>query len=313
MAGSRMSYLDNKPDSEWASEGGKTMKLTGRYMWLMTISLFMGLGAASVSANQILEYPNGRLELLELTKEDYHPVMTDRMKKVNGAVVSDGAQWLTGELERKLYLVSPGHSSESAYQFFLDQFQRQNISERFHCKSFSCGPSNYWANEVFNIARLYGQDRQQHYFIGEKDGRYYSVYTVKRGNGRIYALMDVFKPSATSQLIATKPRSGNSMDLYLKPDLADSSDLDKLKQKLLKNKGLSAVLQVQIKLPKTIQSVESQQAYGLKQGRAVLKSLLEVGINEDRLRLSTSFAGEDEFPEGLPSGVVWVRAFFLAP
>ena len=93
---------------------------------------------------------------------------------------------------RTLYQLPQGQSSESGYDFFIDKFAGLGVKELFSCRSFSCGESNFWANDIFNIALLYGQNRQQLYFMGEKQGVYYSVYSVQRGNGRIYTLVDVF-------------------------------------------------------------------------------------------------------------------------
>ena len=66
----------------------------------------------------------------------------------------------------------------------------------FECDRFSCGESNFWANHIFKIARLYGLDKAQSYFVGSQieAGKtvYYLVYTVRRGNKREYALVDVF-------------------------------------------------------------------------------------------------------------------------
>ncbi|MEX1033562.1 MAG: DUF4892 domain-containing protein, partial [Cellvibrionaceae bacterium] len=59
----------------------------------------------------------------------------------------------------------------------------------------NCGSSNSWANDIFEVKQLYGLDQDQYYGIFEvidnRDRIHYAVvYTVLRGNRRVYAHLE---------------------------------------------------------------------------------------------------------------------------
>lgn len=64
----------------------------------------------------------------------------------------------------------------------------------FSCSGRDCGRSNLWANEIFKRAILYGPDRNQFYFAGERDGALIALYVIERGNKRVYAHLEVLRP-----------------------------------------------------------------------------------------------------------------------
>lgn len=66
----------------------------------------------------------------------------------------------------------------------------------FSCKGRDCGRSNYWANNIFKQAILYGPDTNQFYFAGEHADALIALYVIERGNKRIYAHLEVLKPES---------------------------------------------------------------------------------------------------------------------
>jgi hypothetical protein len=64
----------------------------------------------------------------------------------------------------------------------------------FSCRGRDCGRSNYWANNIFKQAILYGPDTNQFYFAGEHADALIALYIIERGNKRIYAHLEVLKP-----------------------------------------------------------------------------------------------------------------------
>ena len=70
----------------------------------------------------------------------------------------------------------------------------------FSCRGRDCGRSNYWANNIFGRAILYGPDRNQFYFAGEYDDALIALYVIERGNKRIYAHLEVLRPERSVAL-----------------------------------------------------------------------------------------------------------------
>ena len=265
----------------------KKMKIAGLWSLLCLMQ--------PVYARALLNYPNAQIKLaVDENRTDY-PIITSRMKRVNGVVVSDGSYRLDGHLLRKLYLLSHGHSAGSGFEFYVNQLQKIGVSTLFECQNFACGASNFWANEVFGISQLYGQDKTQSFYIGKVHGRYYSVYSVRRGNGRVYTLVDVFTPAAMNPL-------GGSIDLS---SVGNSSELDSWVARLKKEPGLTALLVIQSSAPATLQKLDAlqQQMAGIQQ--SLLNYFRGQGIDASRLRFNQSLVFNAAQPQEKPH--IWLK------
>lgn len=137
-------------------------------------------------------YPNAKLvEQQSAQAVTNYPVLRNRISKIRGRVRSQKDQWVNGTLSRKIYEIPTGHSSEEAFVFYQQALQQRGVNAVFACSGRSCGPSNLWANDVFDVAYLYGYDSDQHYQLAQRDGgEYFVLYTVTRGNRKSYALLD---------------------------------------------------------------------------------------------------------------------------
>ena len=272
-------------------------------------ALFSITGSAFV-AESLKPFPNAELERSEQQLKKSHPVIVNRMKKVNGVVTSDDDRWLEGELIRKVFQLPQGQSSEAGYDFFVDQLSAQGVKKIFSCQSFSCGESNFWANDIFKIALLYGQNRQQYYYVGEKQGTYYSVYSIKRGNGRIYTLVDVFRGEegeGRGDITLQNLTHRGFYDLYISEPLATSSELNRLEKLLKQNPELNLVLQVRGGIPKKLTDYDRQRKTLQTQGQQVLRTMADQGVASDRLRLET--AASVPAAKELPADTLWLRVF----
>ena len=275
-------------------------------------AVLLSVTSTAFGANIFKAFPNAQLERSEQEARQNHPVIVNRMKKVNGVVTSDDAGWLEGELSRKVYELPQGQSSEAGYDFFVGQFRALGIKELFSCRSFSCGESNFWANDIFNIALLYGQNRQQHYYIGEKLGTYYSVYSVKRGNGRIYTLVDVFRgqndPRSEDISLEQLTRRG-FYDLFIPGPLAESDGIKRLEELLKQNPDINLLLQVQGIVPDNLADYDRQSTTLQSQGEKVLQKLIGDGVKSNRLRVKT--AASVSATTELPADTLWLRIFLI--
>ena len=114
-----------------------------------------------------------------------------KMKKKSGVIAPEASRRLSGQLRQITYRIPDGHSAVEAFDFIVGQLQQQKAEELFRCKSRQCGSSHQWANQVFGVSRLYGVDRTQSYIAVKLGGDYIAVYSVKRGNKRVYLQLDI--------------------------------------------------------------------------------------------------------------------------
>ena len=93
--------------------------------------------------------------------------------------------------ERVTYQIPAGVALDEV----IEHYQRALLAGvLFECRGRDCGRSNGWANQVFELAVLYGPDANQFYIAANLDGRLISAYVIERGNRRIYAHVEVLHP-----------------------------------------------------------------------------------------------------------------------
>jgi hypothetical protein len=97
---------------------------------------------------------------------------------------------LRGYLQRQTHEFSAGFDELEIFQFYRDQLP-EAVKILFECERRDCGESNNWANDHFRIKQLYGLNQHQFYGVYQIDAqKYLSLYTVRRGNRRIYTQID---------------------------------------------------------------------------------------------------------------------------
>jgi Domain of unknown function (DUF4892) len=121
-------------------------------------------------------------------------------KKRRSQWLPEDSRHLTGKLKSQTLEFSKSHNAAEIFEFYRRQLLPQQTSTLFSCEARGCGSSNVWANNHFKIYQLYGLDQFQFYGVYQwqlkPDGpiHYITLYTVKRGNDRVYAQTDVFLP-----------------------------------------------------------------------------------------------------------------------
>ncbi|MDO6747229.1 DUF4892 domain-containing protein [Gilvimarinus sp. 1_MG-2023] len=124
-------------------------------------------------------------------------------KKVGGLWRVD-EQRLSGDLYRKTYQLPENHSAESGYHFVVEQLQNLSVRELYTCRARECGDSNSWAINHFEVLQLYGLDQHQYYGAfeltsSEFAGMYVTVYSVLRGNKRVYLHVELLASDQASR------------------------------------------------------------------------------------------------------------------
>ena len=134
-------------------------------------------------------------------RQDY-VVALDIYKKTQNRWRPQDSRRLAGQLQRQTVALPRDHDTAEVFNFYRRQLLPQHTSTLFFCRARDCGNSSVWANNHFNIRQLYGLDQFQFYGVYQWQLKpdstiyYITLYTVRRGNGRIYAQVDVFLPDA---------------------------------------------------------------------------------------------------------------------
>lgn len=115
------------------------------------------------------------------------------LEKVDGVIRPEKEKRSKGDLTRITYRIPPGHTALEPFNVMRDQLKTQGAEILFQCDGRDCGSSNYWANSVFRISRLYGVDQTQNYLVAQKGSTYFVIYTVTRGNKRVYAHVEILE------------------------------------------------------------------------------------------------------------------------
>ncbi|WP_160174002.1 DUF4892 domain-containing protein [Endozoicomonas montiporae] len=261
---------------------------------------------ATVTALDFQPYPAASVNLRVDEHRSNHPIVSSPMKKVNGVVLADEMQRLDGTLTRRVYQLPAGHESEDGYQFFLQQLKAQNVQPLFSCNSFGCGDSNFWANDIFRVSSLYGMSRQQHYFLGKKvrpeDVVYYTVYSVKRGNRRVYTLVDEFSVAAKVQGGDTAAMAYYIDRLPVSAEQLSRNDTYREVLSALRSNDLRQLL-INIELPvvleEGVKGADSQVAIQQRQESMLQQQLKADGVSSDRFRILSSFSTSSSRQAGI--------------
>ncbi len=143
-------------------------------------------------------FPGSQITNYRHSESTVYRLPLGRMQRVDGQVAPGRSRRMTGELYRITYEIPAGFTAEDAFEHFSGQLLESEEAALFECSGRGCGSSNYWANDMFDNRVLYGPVEGQFYMAAAyrsmDDGRpvrgYAALYTVTRGNRRVYAHLD---------------------------------------------------------------------------------------------------------------------------
>jgi len=270
----------------------------------LILALFSVKLVASQYPNQnttqqiITPYPHSKNIFSDSNKVTNHQLVASLVKKINGVIQPEHDIWLDGILSRHVFLLPDGHNSESAFFHFSKNLKDNHINTLFECAGRSCGPSNIWANNIFNSPILNGLDQEQFYSINFSKTTtktdFYVIYTVKRGNKRVYALVDHFTTyTNTKQFVdgivtshdVSKLISLGFVDIVVAQNTFSAIDsiIDFMKQNHTIKLLLAGARQSSFKQSITVQLKDSE-----KYAESIKNYMVQNGIEEDRLVVTGS-------------------------
>ena len=119
------------------------------------------------------------------------------VRRISGKMRYSGEVLVRGSVDVLTVQLAPTHEALDAFDASRELLQGQQAEMLYWCAARECGPSNLWANHVFDNARLYGPDDRQAYALfriaeGEQDNLL-ALYAITRGNGRGFLHAEYFQ------------------------------------------------------------------------------------------------------------------------
>ena len=161
---------------------------------------FLLLALFALSSTQVYAVEQGKIieafpraELIEetqLNNTEYRLVLSG-LKRKRAITSGEVERLITGDVNRQFWQISTNHEVGQILEHFLGQWQDAQILYR--CSGLDCGSSNFWANDIFDNAKLYGRDENQAYVVAMLPGnpnRIYVLYAVQRSKQKLYFNLD---------------------------------------------------------------------------------------------------------------------------
>ncbi len=119
------------------------------------------------------------------------------VRRISGKMRYSGEVLVRGSVDVLTVQLAQTHEVLDAFAASRMLLQQQQADMLYWCVARECGPSNLWANHVFNNARLYGPDDRQAYALfrltENEQSQLIAVYAITRGNGRGFLHVEAFQ------------------------------------------------------------------------------------------------------------------------
>lgn len=171
---------------------------------LMVLTFSLPLSAFDISEDAsgssdyggLVRYPSSKIDSYSVRQGVEYRLALGQLKNVNGILNPEYSSRLAGDLTRITYRIPDGHQSVSVFEHFKSVIP-QPYTLLYECHGRECGSSNHWANHIFRVAKLYGPERYQHYLAARTiiagQDVVVALYSIKRGNKRLYAHLDLLE------------------------------------------------------------------------------------------------------------------------
>lgn len=262
------------------------------------------------------DFPEARIMMREYRPDETYVLALSTYKKLGGTWSAEREQRVRGNVLRRTLELPSGYSAREGFAFYEKQLTAGRARELFACEERECGGSINWANNHFNVIQLYGLDQFQYYSVFEivrDDTVYYaSLYSVRRGNRRVYVQLDlvqmpeVERPSLTVNPTVLGERLREAGYFVLPGfDVVGSAQDWQVSVAESTIEALAALLRQESNWVVALVghdygagSLESQQAQSMQYAEQVREKLKARGIDEQRMPVfglgSLSPAGKGE-------------------
>lgn len=115
------------------------------------------------------------------------------LSRVQANTVPDHEVRLQGKLWRRAWAIDSQISLAEVNEHFAAQLD--GLRTLYECRALDCGSNNFWANTIFDNARLVGRDKFQYYRVAlQQEGEQstlYVLYIIERGTRQIMVNLDI--------------------------------------------------------------------------------------------------------------------------
>ncbi|WP_417580150.1 DUF4892 domain-containing protein [Nitrincola sp.] len=254
-------------------------------LFVVVIVLFSG---SVMAANQLPDwfepYPLASLENETQRNVPDYQLPLSQITRIQGLLRTQNEMRLSGELVRRTWQLATGNTPAQGFEHVRDQLLRAGASILYECSSRQCGASNLWANQVFGYANLLGVDSTQNYLAAEVATGHMAIYTVRRGNGRVYLHVDYIH----SEEMAERTESDTRWQVRLQdqgyvtlPDWQLSRD-DRVLE-LLQLLGERPTWQLRLVLHQRVASGDTGLTESNAEAQQLEALLLDAGVDQGRV------------------------------
>jgi hypothetical protein len=158
---------------------------------LSFISLGLSITSTVQAANIEQDFPRAELVKETISKNSEYRLVLSELKRKQAITSGEVERLISGDVKRQFWQLSVNHEVEQILEHFLAQWKGAQVMYR--CSGLDCGSSNFWANKIFNNAKLYGRDANQAYVVvlmPGKPNRIYVLYAVQRSKQKLYFNLD---------------------------------------------------------------------------------------------------------------------------
>lgn len=270
------------------------MSKSEKIISLLIVVLLLSAWGSAASALSLARYEQARTLSESQTPSIDYRLALGTLKKVDNDWRAEREQILGGQLSRFTQELDEGHSEKAVFEYYRQQILKMGGQELFVCESRSCGSSATWANQRFGIKELYGLDQYQHYSalaVELEDGlrAYVALYTVRRGNKRSYAQVDILTGGNRTELVSSpevvtgRLRAGEQFRL---PELSGGKLTDDQLNAIVSALRAERSWQIAIVGVDTGSGgLSVQQQRSLEAATAIQQQLVAAGVSSDRLQV----------------------------
>ncbi len=181
-----LSVRVNKMQLSVMSSHKQGMKCFLYLFTLLSLSVFQ-----VQAADKSIDFP--RAELVEETqvKNSEYRLVLSELKRKQATTSGEVERLISGDMTRQFWQLSVNHEVEQVLEHYLTQWKDAQVMYR--CSGLDCGSSNFWANKIFENAKLYGRDANQAYLVAMIPGspnRIFVLYAVQRSKQKLYFNLD---------------------------------------------------------------------------------------------------------------------------
>ncbi|MAK92065.1 MAG: hypothetical protein CMI08_16730 [Oceanospirillaceae bacterium] len=140
-------------------------------------------------------FPQSQLQDEKKQQVAGYRLVLSELKRTQATTYGEQERLLNGQLWRRVWSVAERFPWAVVARHFADQTNGADVL--YQCEGLDCGSNNFWANEIFDNARLVGRDQNQFYQVSMStaaDGTktLYVLYVVQRGTRQVMINLDEF-------------------------------------------------------------------------------------------------------------------------